>query len=208
MTIYHGGTVESDRYGYVEFVDMQSMPMLFNDRPSFSEMVVRAREELYCLGDDGIAVDGVLHLGSPPNILRRMIPIGCADQWKNYVRSAMKSQLQCLDMVVRQVLVDPIPHGFSPPMGQQAHIDPPIPEPDMDVEVAPMIPDAQSAPNELVGDACQTHDVVADPPHEIPLTQNHLSKCLIRMIIGSLPPSYIQFFHSFLIFYLCCSRHA
>ena len=46
------------------------------------------------VGDDGIAVDGVLHLGSPPNILRRMIPIGCADQWENYVRSAMKSQLQ------------------------------------------------------------------------------------------------------------------
>ena len=34
VTIYHGGTVESDRYGYVEFVDMQSVPVLFNDRPS------------------------------------------------------------------------------------------------------------------------------------------------------------------------------
>ena len=95
MTIYHGGTVESDCYGYVEFVDIQSMPVLFNDRPSFSEMVARAREELHCLGDDddGIAVEGVLHLGSPPNILRRMILIGCADQWENYVRSAIKSQL-------------------------------------------------------------------------------------------------------------------
>ena len=84
MTIYHGGTVESDRYGYVEFVDMQSVHVLFNDRPSFSEMVARAREELHCLGDDddddGIAVEGVLHLGSPPNILRRMIPIECVDQ--------------------------------------------------------------------------------------------------------------------------------
>ena len=29
MTIYHGGTVESDRYGYVEFVDMQSAPVLW-----------------------------------------------------------------------------------------------------------------------------------------------------------------------------------
>ena len=82
MTKYHGGTVESDRYGYVEFVDMQSVPVLFNDRSSFSEMVARAREELHCLGDDddGIAVEDVLHLGSPPNILRRMIPIGCADR--------------------------------------------------------------------------------------------------------------------------------
>ena len=82
VTIYHGDTIECNRYGYVEFVDMQSVPMLFNDRPSFSGMVARAREELHCLGDDddGIAVEGVLHLGSPPNILRRMIPIGCADQ--------------------------------------------------------------------------------------------------------------------------------
>ena len=95
-----------------------------------------------CLGDDGIAVDGVLHLGSPPNIFRRMISIGCADQWENYVRSAIKSQLQCLDVVVRRVLVDPIPHGFTPAMDHQAHIDPPIPEPYMDVEIALMVPDA------------------------------------------------------------------
>ena len=72
----------------------------------------------------------------------------------------------------------------------------------MDVEVAPTVPDTQSVPNELVEDACQTHDVVADPPHEIPLTQNHPSKCLIRMVIGSLPPSLNPFFHSFLIFLL------
>ena len=108
--------MKRDRYGYVEFVDMQSVSMLFNDRPLFSEMVAKAREELHCLGDDDIAVDGVLHLGSPPNIFRRMISIGCADQWENYVRSAMKSQLQCLDVVVRRVLVDPIPHGFTPAM--------------------------------------------------------------------------------------------
>ena len=52
MTIYHGGTVESDHYRYVEFVDMQSVYVLFNDRPSFSEIVVRARGELHCLRDD------------------------------------------------------------------------------------------------------------------------------------------------------------
>ena len=115
------------------------MPVLFNDRPSFSEMVAKAWEELHCLGD---AVDGVLHLGSPPNIFRRMISIGCADQWENYVRSAMKSQLQCLDMVVRRVLVDPIRHGFTLAMDHQAHIDPPVSEPDMNVEVAPTILDA------------------------------------------------------------------
>ena len=121
MTIYHGGTVESSRYGYVKFVDMQSVPVLFNDKPSFSEMVARARKELHCLGDYGITVEGVLHLGSP-NILRRMIPISCADQWENYVRSAMKSQLQCLDVVVCRVLVDSTPHGFTPAMDHPARV--------------------------------------------------------------------------------------
>ena len=99
---------------------------------------------------------------------------------------------------MHRVLVDPIPHGFSPPMGQQAHIDPPVPEPDMDVEVAPTVPDAQSTPNQVVGDACQTHDVVADPPHEIPLTQNHPS-VLSSWLLGAYPLPYIHFFHSFLI---------
>ena len=82
--------MERYRYGYVEFVDMESVPMLFNEKSSFSELVARAREELHCHGDDGITVEGVLHLGSPPNILRKMVPIGCADQWENYVRLAMK----------------------------------------------------------------------------------------------------------------------
>ena len=75
-----------------------------------------------------------------------MIPIGCADQWENYVRSAMKSQFQSLDVVVRQVVLDRISHGFSPEMGQQAHFDPPVLEPKMDVEVAPTVLDAQSIP--------------------------------------------------------------
>ena len=84
-------------------------------------------------------------------------------------------------------------------MGQQAHFDPLVLKPGMDVEVAPTVPDAQSTPNEVVGDACQTHVVVVDPSHEISLTQNRLSKCLNRMVIGSFPLPYIHFFHSFLI---------
>jgi hypothetical protein len=54
--------------------------VLFNKKPSFSELTARAREEVHCHGDVGIIVEGVLHLGFPPNMLRKMIPIGCADQ--------------------------------------------------------------------------------------------------------------------------------
>jgi hypothetical protein len=92
VSIYHEGTVEQDRYGYVEFVDMQSVSVLFNEKPSFSELTARAREEVHCYRDDGIIVEGVLHIGFPPNMLRKIILIGYADQWDNYVRSAMKSQ--------------------------------------------------------------------------------------------------------------------
>ena len=63
-------------------MEMQSVPVLFNDRPPFSELVDRAQEELHFHGDDdGIAVEGVLHLGSPPIILRQIISIGCEHQW-------------------------------------------------------------------------------------------------------------------------------
>ena len=86
---------------------------------------------------------------------------------------------------MRRVLVDPIPHGFTPAMDQQAHIDPPIPEPYLHVEIAPTVPDAQSAPNAVFGDGCQTHFSVADPPYEIPLIQNHPSKCLNCMVFGN-----------------------
>lgn len=83
--------MERDLYGYIEFVDMQSVPVLFDENPSFSELVARAREEVHCHGDYGIVVEGVLHLCCPLNLLRKMIPIECADQWEKYVRSAMKS---------------------------------------------------------------------------------------------------------------------
>jgi hypothetical protein len=152
---------------------MQSVPVLFNEKPLFSELAAKAREEVHCHEDDGIVVEGVLHLGFPPNMLRKMILIGCVDQWKNYVRSAMKSQFQSLDVVVHRVLVDPIPLGFSPPMGEQAYFDPPVPERDVDAKVPPTIPDAQSASNDVV-----------DPPQEIPLTQNHLSKCQFDIVFS------------------------
>ena len=43
VSIYHGGTIERDRYGYVEFVGMQSVPVLFDEKSSFSELVARSR---------------------------------------------------------------------------------------------------------------------------------------------------------------------
>ena len=42
---------------------------------------------------------------------------------------------------------------------------------------------------------------MADPPHEIPLTQNHPSKCLNRMVFGSLSRSLHLFLSFFPHFY-------
>ena len=41
--------MERDHYGYVEFVEMQNVPVLFNEKPSFNELVARAREELHSM---------------------------------------------------------------------------------------------------------------------------------------------------------------
>jgi hypothetical protein len=85
----------------------------------------------------------------------------------------MKSQFQSLDVVVHRVLVDPISLGLSPPMGEQAYFEPPVSKRDVDAEVLPTVPDAQSAPND-----------VAHPPQEIPLTQNHPSKCQLGIVLS------------------------
>jgi hypothetical protein len=50
---------------------------------------------------------------------------------------------------VHRVLIDLIPLGFSLSMGEQAYLDPPVPERDVDAEVPPTIPDAQSTPNDV-----------------------------------------------------------
>jgi hypothetical protein len=36
----YGGSVERDRYGYVEFVDMQSVLVLFNEKASFRPVLM------------------------------------------------------------------------------------------------------------------------------------------------------------------------
>jgi len=87
---------------------------------------------------------------------------------------------------VQKLFVHQIPCWFSPQsMPQQAFYNPlvfatkPV--------VAPIVPDAQSICNEVcvdavVGDGSGSHDVGAEPPQEIALTQNHPSKCLLCII--------------------------
>jgi hypothetical protein len=181
VTVYHGGSVEEDEFGNVSFVGMQRVPLIFDDRPLFSELFGRARAELHCnSNEDSILVEGLLHYGKSERIFRRLLPIACERDWDKYVKTVMKSDFQCLDLVVRKLSIDPSPLiGHSPPRRfSPVHDIPactaeaPLPNLEVDVEdvVAPL--DAQSAPNEV-----GTTPVVGTAPQEIPLTQNHPSKC-------------------------------
>uniref|UniRef100_K4A306 Uncharacterized protein n=1 Tax=Setaria italica TaxID=4555 RepID=K4A306_SETIT len=106
VSIYYGGTVERDEYGCVKFVGMQCEVVIFDEKPSFSELVARAREELHCHENDEITVEGILHLGSPLNIQRKMVPIRCAGQWEKYVRTVMNGHSPSVEVVVRPVFAE------------------------------------------------------------------------------------------------------
>jgi hypothetical protein len=143
--------VEQDRYGNVEFVDMQRMAVIFDDKPSFIEVVARAKEKIGWHVVDDIIVDGVLNVGPPPNVQRLIIPIECQREWDDYVKSTMKTQKQVIEVVVWCLLV------VSRPKEENY---------DRGVEVVPTVPDAQSAPNMIplseAANDCGTHDLQLD----------------------------------------------
>ena len=152
--------MEENEFGNVSFVGMQMVPVIFDDRPLFSELFGRARDELKCnSNEDTILVEGVHHHGKSGTILRWLVPIASVAQWDKYVKTIMKNEFQCLDLVVRKLSNDPTPHGYSPPNVHSpphglspapenlAPSKPPLPNREVDVKDA-VVPDAQSTPNE------------------------------------------------------------
>jgi hypothetical protein len=71
-TLYHGGSVEKDIFGNVTFHDgMHGVFLIFNDRPLFSDVFGRARDELQCISSKGaISVQGVVHFSKSDQIFR------------------------------------------------------------------------------------------------------------------------------------------
>ena len=201
MTVYHGGSIEEDDFGNIRFVGMQRVPMLFVGRPMFAEVVARARDEIHCNSNEGeLTFEGVLHYGkSGLTYHRRLLPIACQDDWENYVNGVMKNEIPLIDLLVRKLSTDSSPHMHSPP-GNNWHSpprelspeqefagppNPPIANPFGNVQDTVVIPDAESGPN-LDGIShnpaaqCHNHDVVTTA-QEIPLSQNHPSKCRSSM---------------------------
>jgi hypothetical protein len=81
VTLYHGGSVEEDKFGNVCFVGMQRVSMIYDDHLLFSQLMGSACDELKCnSNEDDISVEGVLHYGKSGCILRRLVPIASKAQ--------------------------------------------------------------------------------------------------------------------------------
>jgi hypothetical protein len=52
--------------------------------------------------------------------LGSLVPIASKTQWDKYVKTIMKNEFRCLDLVVQKLSNDPTPHGYSPPNGNPA----------------------------------------------------------------------------------------
>jgi hypothetical protein len=104
VNLYHGGGVEEDVFGNVTFDGMHRVFLIFDDRPLFSEVFARARDELQCnSNEDTISVEGVIHFVKSGRIFRRLVPIASEVEWEKYVKTVMKNEYQCLDLVVRKL---------------------------------------------------------------------------------------------------------
>ena len=81
-------------------------------------------------------------------VFRRLVSIGSEDEWVKYVKIVMTVVRPCLDVVVRKFSFDhcDAPVRLSPQMPNASPCEAPLPEPPEEVVV---VPDAQSAPNEV-----------------------------------------------------------
>jgi len=160
-------------------------------------VLARARDLIHCTSNDGeVKVEGVLHYGkSGLTYHRRLLPIACQDDWENYVNGVMKNEIPLIDLLVLKLSTDSSPHmhsslgnnwhsphrELSPEQEFSAPPDPPIVNYSENLEDTVVVPDTESEPN-LDGIShdpaaqCQNHDIVT-AAQEIPLSQNHPSKC-------------------------------
>ena len=61
VTVYHGGSVELDQFSNANFLGMEMVPLIFDDRPMFSELIARVRDELqWNSNEEAVSVEGVL----------------------------------------------------------------------------------------------------------------------------------------------------
>ena len=178
-----------DRYSNVDFIGMQMVPLIFDLRPTFSELTARVREELeWNSHEKAVPIEGVLQYGKMGQVYyRRLLTIASEVQWEKFVKTVKNNEIPGLDGVVHKLRTDPRPLVCSPPRNWSSprheispaqdipapHDPPPIVDHATHMQDTVVVSDAESAPN---GIDKGPQDVVT-APMEIPLSQNHPSKC-------------------------------
>jgi len=193
VTLYHGGSVKLDRFSNVDFIGMEMVPLIFDSRPTFNELTARVRDELeWNSHEEAVPIEGVLQYGKMGQVYyRRLLKIASEVQWEKFVKAVKNNEIPGLDVVVRKMRTDQRPHVCSPPRNWSSpcreispaqdipapNDPPPIVDHATHMQDTVVVPDAESAPN---GIDKGPQDVVT-APMEIPLSQNHSSKCRSSM---------------------------
>jgi hypothetical protein len=128
---------------------MKKVTVMFDERPSFGQIFARACEEISCnLNDPSISIEGLWSHVASETIVQRLISIGSEDDWVKYVKIVKTIVSPCLDVVVRKLSFSycDAPVELSPQMPNASPSEAPLPEHPEEVVV---VPDAQSAPNEV-----------------------------------------------------------
>jgi hypothetical protein len=69
---------EEDVYWNVSFYGMKKVTVMFDERPSFGQVFVRACEEISCnLKDPSISIEGLLSHVASGTVVRWLISISC-----------------------------------------------------------------------------------------------------------------------------------
>ena len=182
-----------DRFSNADFIGMEMVPLIFDSRPTFSELTARVRDELeWNSYEEAVPIEGVLQYGKMGQVCyRRLLKIASEVQWAKFVKAVKNNEILGLDVVVRKMRTDPRPLVCSPRRNWSSprreispaqdipapHDPPPIGDHATHMQDTVVVPDAESAPH---GVDKGPQDVVT-APMEIPLSQNHPSKCRSSM---------------------------
>ena len=106
-----------DRFSNADFIGMEMVPLIFDSRPTFSELTARVRDELeWNSYEEAVPIEGVLQYGKMGQVYyRRLLKIVSEVQWEKFFKAVQNNEIPGLDVVVRKMRTDPRPHVCSPP---------------------------------------------------------------------------------------------
>ena len=83
--------MEKDEFLNVKYVGMESVGLIFDSWPLFSELVGSACDELqWNSNEDAISVEGVIHYSNSGRFYSWQVRIAYEVGWKRYVNTVMK----------------------------------------------------------------------------------------------------------------------